>query len=1257
MSGRDDADAPRRNYKAPYTPHHPIPTISKYREEKEQRKVDTSAGDASFGEEHDPSRTHSSPKDTWKQIRHGEKPSSGGPESQPYSSTNKNIGNETPENGRDDEEQLQKEEPDESRVSDNDDDDSNIAEDTSQVNVSGGDPKQQRKQMKKKRADHAEREVTDPVTHLPVQIHDFTDKDLKSAPENDPPSGTQPQTASGQRAKGKDEEQIERERGEGQETHSGMEVLFPPPEYSSAREELASIYKKALTFGLTAILGVLALIILLAKITATELTLTFTLMLLAGTGFGGGLIWATQGWVEKKAGEIWDVGVWQAEKEQGKKKADSRVAESTQWLNSLMGAIWPLVNPDLFISVADMLEVLLFPLQVKSIYTNKNVQDVMQASLPKMIRMVSVEDIGQGSESLRILGVRWLPTGAAAQSVSEDGKLKSGKDSKQQSDRTVPNQGEVQKEKDESVEGDDEGQSVAEGMEAEEGDFVNVEIAFAYKASSRGKTLKTRSKNAHLFLAFYLPANVKLPVWVELRGIIGTIRLRLQLTPDPPFFSLCTLTFLGQPKVDLACVPLTQKGLNIMDLPLISNFVQSSVDAAMAEYVAPKSLTLDLKDMLVGEDFKKDTLARGVLVVHIKHAYDFKEGDAGFLLKKGSADPYVSVGWAKFGKPVWSTRVIQGQMNPSWEETAFILVTPNELNVDERLRVQIWDSDRTSADDDLGRIEIDLKQIMRDSNSNGKMWDREDGFKALQAGEGMPGKLEWSVGYFSKKRILDSQLAEQTEDPDVKNEEQLRQKVYQESEHKLREAMKDENADEEIEQQKKQDFKARQDELVITSRPPDDFPSGILSIQIHQITGLELEAINKNKEKGKENASDEEEEGNDLPSAYCDIILNHQKIFKTRTKPKNSKPFFNAGCERVIKDWRTAEIMISVRDSRIHENDPLLGIVVLPLRKLFSHRAQVNGFFPLAGGIGYGRIRISMVFRSIQLQAPRNLLGWSYGTLEIQPEIKSKDLPSDLLNLRMKAWTSLGKGRFNGDKQGTWTAKKDRSVKLAVRKRYSSPLVIELRRDSALKDSTPAFAVLWLKDVVDEEEMTLTLPVWKGDIKRASACALENMGEKIGTIELKLRFWSGLSGYHHKLASKDKHIADVMEVLDTANDNDDVDWDVGEGEGDRNDSSSSSDSEDSSDDGRDGELTPTTTRSEASSSDRELAESGKRGPIDQIKEYKNHRKQLHRRNRGLMQWKGPRTVNWMKEKMDRANQSVTGLFHHHERDPGIETEV
>lgn len=286
--------------------------------------------------------------------------------------------------------------------------------------------------------------------------------------------------------------------------------------------------------------------------------------------------------------------------------------------------------------------------------------------------------------------------------------------------------------------------------------------------------------------------------------------MRLQLCPDPPFFALCTLTLLGQPKADLSCVPLMKKGLNIMDLPIISSFVQSSIDAALAEYVAPKSLTLDLKDMLVGDDFKKDTGARGVVMVRIKRAREFKEGDGNIGgLKKGSSDPYVTVGWAKFGKPVWSTRVIVDDMEPVWEETTFILVGHEELNAEERLRVQLWDSDRVSADDDLGGIEVDLKELMHSSQSNGRMWDRHDSFLAVDSNERMPGSLDWSVGYYAKSRIQDEQLQRQSEETGISTIQQLKDKVSQETERKMREATS-KNESLETEQQKAQDLKARE---------------------------------------------------------------------------------------------------------------------------------------------------------------------------------------------------------------------------------------------------------------------------------------------------------------------------------------------------------------------------------------------------------------------------------------------------------------
>ena len=135
----------------------------------------------------------------------------------------------------------------------------------------------------------------------------------------------------------------------------------------------------------------------------------------------------------------------------------------------------------------------------------------MQASLPKMVRMVSVDDIGQGSEALRILGVRWLPTGAAARSVSEDGKLQDA--NKEKNDRSVPGEGQIEQRSETKTQDDQSPETVdniAQGMEAEEGDFINMEIAFAYRPSTGRKGMKERAKNAHLYLAFYMPANLKL---------------------------------------------------------------------------------------------------------------------------------------------------------------------------------------------------------------------------------------------------------------------------------------------------------------------------------------------------------------------------------------------------------------------------------------------------------------------------------------------------------------------------------------------------------------------------------------------------------------------------------------------------------------------------------------------------------------------------------------------------------------------------
>lgn len=88
------------------------------------------------------------------------------------------------------------------------------------------------------------------------------------------------------------------------------------------------------------------------------------------------------------------------------------------------------------------------------------------------------------------------------------------------------------------------------------------------------------------------------------------------------------VTLMGLPRVTISVVALSRALPNVMNLPFISGFISSSIDTAVAEYVAPKSMTLDLQRLISGDDIKKDTDAIGVLVVHVHRAKDVKRMDA-----------------------------------------------------------------------------------------------------------------------------------------------------------------------------------------------------------------------------------------------------------------------------------------------------------------------------------------------------------------------------------------------------------------------------------------------------------------------------------------------------------------------------------------------------------------------------------------------------------------------------------------------------
>lgn len=775
---------------------------------------------------------------------------------------------------------------------------------------------------------------------------------------------------------------------------------------------------------------------------------------------------------------------WSSEQKRGETAVVNLIPESVEWLNTAVGLIWGLINPEMFSAVADTLE------------------DIMQASVPGVIENVKVNDINQGSNPLRILSLRALPDNHVQDMKAEIRK-------------------EDEKTKDP--------QELA--AEEEGGDFYNLEATVAYHSLPSTGDVSSKAKNMGMQLVFYLGLKgffgVPFPVWVELNGLVATCRLRIAMAPDPPFIKTLSFTLMGLPKVEASCVPLMQKGANILNLPVISNFVNWAIATAAGMYVAPKSLTLDIGKMLQGDSIKKETQALGVLFIRIHKATGLSKQD-----RRGSdgggSDPYICVSFSKFGKPQYCTRVVQDNLNPVFSETCALLVTPDIIKADEQLSLELWDSDRSSADDVVGKVELSIQKLIQHP---GKMFPQISKLRGVKAGSSMPGELHWEVGFFGKTQF---RKALRTDGKDHKLPKELRDKP-------------------ELQDDKGTLENTEEDAVVHT--PPDPlWPSGVLSIIVHQIVNLELENVkgSNGKRKGKEyeparpEAGEmKEESGGKLPSSYCTILINDELVYKTRTKVVSSKPIFEAGTERFVRDWRSAIVTVTVRDSRNRQHDPIIGVVPLKLSDVFQTASQSTRWYPLDGGIGFGRIRISLLFRSVELKLPPPQLGFGeIGTFEFTSDsiTTSGFAPTDKMKIKLRTGGSSAK--IPGDvcsytpdgsqSSITWDISGDvarnkhsKKIRLPVRYRYRSPVFFEFHRSG--KRNTDTFAAFWLQDLVDNEEKDFDIPIWRCDngmrlsqnyITEENYRTVPDLQlEELGRLRFRGRFKPGTDRDHLKFVS------------------------------------------------------------------------------------------------------------------------------------------
>lgn len=264
-----------------------------------------------------------------------------------------------------------------------------------------------------------------------------------------------------------------------------------------------------------------------------------------------------------------------------------------------------------------------------------------------------------------------------------------------------------------------------------------------------------------------------------------------------------------------------------------------------------------------------------------------------------------------------------------------------------------------------------------------------------------------------------------------------------------------------------------------------------------------------------------------------DPACSHSQVYRTRAKAVSSQPIFNAGTERFVRDWRSAIITVTVRDQRNREHDPIIGLVPLKLSDILETSSQVTRWYPLDGGIGFGRIRISLLFRSIETRLPPNMLGWDVGTFEFLSDTITATDYSHNAKIKLRTGGSVGKvGRHlckrNHEGSGhVWDLSKvedKKKVRLPVKYRYRSPIVFEFHASG--KRGVDGYAMLWLQHLIDNESNEIDIPIWKtkaGARLTQNYITEENMTkdmpgledlEVIGRLKFHGRFKMGMDETH-----------------------------------------------------------------------------------------------------------------------------------------------
>ncbi|CAG8498679.1 12851_t:CDS:10, partial [Acaulospora morrowiae] len=275
-------------------------------------------------------------------------------------------------------------------------------------------------------------------------------------------------------------------------------------------------------------------------------------------------------------------------------------------------------------------------------------------------------------------------------------------------------------------------------------DVVIGEATISFRA--RSSTGTPQDAPPHILAWIKTGISAIIPIKVEFIGFVASIHFEIKITGSSPFVSTGKFSFINFPTYETSIMPLIP--MNVAQFPIIKQFIRNTVHMVLEGFTYPKFVTVDLAELLTGDDLLHDTQAIGIVKVDVIQAKDLAKMDV-----SGDNDPYVlmSLDPSPYMHPNVSTRVIENCANPIWSETFFHKIPELDI-VDEHIKfkLKVMDWDRFTPDDPIGAAWIDIKDAIGDGKQKRKIFDGWVDLHLKPNDGEVRGKLRFRLTYYPK---------------------------------------------------------------------------------------------------------------------------------------------------------------------------------------------------------------------------------------------------------------------------------------------------------------------------------------------------------------------------------------------------------------------------------------------------------------------------------------------------------------------------